>query len=203
MSGLEVKLLSPETWPDFEALFGKHKGLRGGCWCTFFRCTSAEFERMTREEHKAFQAQLVSQGRGHGLLVYDSGTPVAWCQFGPPTEFPHYDHGRVYPTLELAADATPQWRIACLMADKHRRREGLATFALKAALEKICEYGGGVVEAFPFDGPTNVQPHHTGSVEMFRREGFETIARIGKHTVLMRRIVQPDPLEFRAPNTRF
>jgi hypothetical protein len=28
--GFEVKEFSPETWPDFETLFGKHKGVRVG-----------------------------------------------------------------------------------------------------------------------------------------------------------------------------
>jgi len=189
---LEVKELSSDNWPDFEALFGKHKGVGGGCWCTFFRCTSAEFDRMTRHERRAFQADLVRQGHGHGILVYDNATPVAWCQFGPPAELPRYDRGRAYSALERGADQVPQWRIACLLTDKHRRGEGLATFALKAALAKIREHGGGVVEAFPFDGPQGRQMHHTGSVELFKREGFEAIARLGKNTVLMRRTVQPD-----------
>src|SRR5262249_55744767 len=35
-------------------LFGKHKGVRGGCWCTFHRCTSGQFDRMARDERKKF-----------------------------------------------------------------------------------------------------------------------------------------------------
>ena len=74
-------------------LFGKHKGVRGGCWCTFHRCTSGQFDRMTRDERKKFHKELAQQGRGYGLLVYDAGTPVAWCQFGPADGFPRYDRG--------------------------------------------------------------------------------------------------------------
>jgi len=31
----EVKEFTQDTWADFDALFGKHKGVSGGCWCTF------------------------------------------------------------------------------------------------------------------------------------------------------------------------
>ena len=187
---LEVKEFSRETWPGFEALFGKHRGVRGGCWCTFHRCTSTEFDGMTREERMEFQKQLADEGRGHGLLVYDRATPVAWCQFGPAEGFPRYDRGRAYRKLTLEPDEIPQWRISCLFADKHRRREGLAKFALHAAIAGIRKRGGGVVEAFPLDVPGTTHPQFTGSIKMYKREGFREIARLGKNTVLMRRVIR-------------
>lgn len=181
------KDLRPETWGDFETLFGKHKGVRGGCWCTYFRCTSVEFEGMTREERKAFQKDLVEQNRGHGVFVYDGNTPVAWCQFGPPEEFPRYDRMRAYQKLDLKPDEMPRWRISCLFVDKHRRKEGLSKMALQAALEKIKESGGGIVEAFPLNLEKRSQPPHTGSVDMYIDEGFQTVAPLGKNILLMRR----------------
>src|SRR5262245_36085058 len=65
---------------------------------------------MTRDERKRFQQKLAQQGRGYGLLIYDAGTPVAWCQFGPADGFPRYDRGRAYGKLALEADEVPQWR---------------------------------------------------------------------------------------------
>ena len=186
---LEVKEFSRETFSDFEALFGKHKGVRGGCWCTFHRCTSTQFDRMTRDERREFQKELAHQGRGYGLLVYDGETPVAWCQFGPAEGFPRYDRGRAYAKLALGADELPQWRISRLFADKHRRRAGLAKFALHSAIVSIRKRGGGVVEAFPLDVPGTTHPPYTGSIKMYKREGFREVARLGKNTVLMRRII--------------
>jgi len=188
-SSFEVKEFSRETWPDFEALFEKHKGVRGGCWCTYHRCTLAQYDRMTRDERKEFQKELVYQGRGYGLIVYDAGTPVAWCQFGPPDGFPRYDRARAYRELSLPADLAPRWRISCLFVDKHRRGEGLSRVALKAALEIMRRRGGGVVEAFPLDVPGIARPQYTGSVKMYEQEGFQEVARLGKSTVLMRLII--------------
>jgi len=130
----EVKELSADTWPDFETLFGKHKGVRGGCWCTFNRCTS----------------------------------------------------------LELSSSETPDWRISCLFADKHRRREGLAKFALHSAMASIRRRGGGIVEAFPLVVPGTCHPQYTGSTKMYKREGFREVTRLGKNTVLMRLAVPTD-----------
>ncbi|MFV8834131.1 GNAT family N-acetyltransferase [Aquisalimonas sp. APHAB1-3] len=189
MSGVEVRDLSTETWADFQALFGKHKGVRGGCWCTYFRCASAEFDNMTKESRRSFHEGLARDGRGHGILVYDAGCPLAWCQFGPPQAFPRIDRGRAYGKLELPAWERPQWRITCLFVDKQRRRQGLSVVALRAALARIEARGGGVVEAFPLDIAYTGQPPHTGSVALYAREGFQAVTRLGKNVLLMRRRV--------------
>ena len=114
---------------------------------------------------------------------------MAWCQFGPSGGFPGYDRGRAYKKLAFAADEIPKWRISCLFTDKHRRREGLANFALKSGLARIRARGGGVVEAFPLNVPGSNHPQYTGSITMYKREGFSEVARLGKTRVLMRRTV--------------
>lgn len=184
-----VKEYSQETWADFEALFGKHKGVRGGCWCTFHLCTSSQYDKMARDQRRVFQKALADQGRGSGLIVYDQGTPIAWCQFGLAERFPRYDRMRAYQALDLPADLRPRWRISCIFVDKHRRREGLSQFALHAAVELIRKKGGGIVESFPLDVPGVHSTPYTGSEKMYQREGFETIARLGKSTVLMRLVL--------------
>ena len=150
-------------------------------------CSSTQFNQLGRDGRKAFHKDLVNQGLVSGLIVYDNENPIAWCQFGFAEKFPRFDRMRAYKALVPAVKITPRWRIACLFVDKHRRREGLSTFALQAALETIGNQGGGVVEAFPFDVPGIERPHYNGSIKMFAREGFETITRLGKNTVLMRR----------------
>lgn len=184
-----VKEYSRETWADFEALFGKHKGVRGGCWCTFHLCTSSQYDKMTKDQRKEFQKELAYQGLGSGIIVYDKDTPIAWCQFGLAKRFPRYDRMRAYQALNLPADLRPGWRISCIFVDKHRRREGLSQFALHAAVELIYKKGGGIVESFPLDVPGVSSPPYTGSEKMYRQEGFEIVARLGKNTLLMRLIL--------------
>ncbi len=108
---------------------------------------------MGRSGRKAYQQQLVHDGLGHGLLVYELGQPIAWCQFGPAIDFARFDPMHKYKKLTITREWQPAWRISCLFVDKNRRREGWSKVALKAALEKIGKRGGGVVEAFPFAIP--------------------------------------------------
>ena len=115
---------------------------------------------MSRDERKVFQHNLVSEGHGYGLLVYDEGTPDAWCQL----------------------------RISCLFINKHQRWEGLSKISLKAALESIREHDGGVVEAFPLDVPGLNHTHYTGTVKKYIREGFQEVSRLGNSTVLIRKV---------------
>ena len=156
-----VKEFSKETWADFETLFGKHNGVRGGCWCTFNLCTSTQYDKMTKDERKEFQKNQADQGRGSGILVYDKDTPIAWCQFGLADRFARFERTRAYIELNLPVELQPQWRISCLFVDKHRRGEGLSQFALKSALEFIRKNGGGIVEAFPLDVPGARYPQYT------------------------------------------
>ncbi len=187
LENYEVKEFTRDTWEDFDALFGKHKGVSGGCWCTFNLCSSAQFDKSTREERKEMQRRLAMTGESCGLMVYDAGVPIGWCQYGPAEIFERFNRTKAYIALDLLPDQKPDWRISCIFIDKHRRREGLSQLPLKAALLKIKEKGGGIVEAFPFDVPGAKRPSYTGSVKMFRIEGFEEVTRLGKITVLMRK----------------
>ena len=182
-----AKAVSVATRPDFEALFGKHKGVRGGCWCTSNRCTSTAYREMGRDGRKAYQRTLVEQGLGHGLLIYAQTGPVAWCQFGPAVDFSQFSRMRRYKKLTIAPEWQPDWRISCLFVDKHHRRVGWSKVALRCALEDIGKRGGGVVEAFPLAIPGAKYASYTGSVSMYLREAFVTVNEIGKHRYLMRR----------------
>jgi GNAT superfamily N-acetyltransferase len=141
---------------------------------------------MTKEDRREFQKDLACQGLASGLMVYDEDSAVTWCQFGPAERFPRFDGMRAYQALEIATEFAPQWRISCLFVDKHRRKEGLSRYAFQAALEIIRAGGGGIVEAFPFDIAGITRPQYTGSVKMFAQAGFQEVARLGKHTLLMR-----------------
>jgi GNAT superfamily N-acetyltransferase len=185
-----AKQLSPETWLDYEALFGKYDGVRGGCWCTFFHLFSKEFDGSTRAQRKDLKRRLVLQARAHGILVYDGDTPVAWCQFGPPEELPRPDRGRAYSKLGLTTGGKPLWRITCFFVDREYRRRGLTGLALREALAAIRRRGGGVVEAFPFVIPGRPRPSFSGSLTTFEKAGFKVVSKAGKNEIVVRKTVR-------------
>jgi GNAT superfamily N-acetyltransferase len=139
--------------------------------------------------------ELVERGCSHGILVYAKGQPVGWCQYGPREELPRIDNGRKYQGL-VPEGTGKLWRITCFAVLKEHRRRGVASAALKAALEAIRSRGGGLVEGYPITrwksyAFGNESTHGTAS--MFEREGFKVVAPFGSTKfsthVLMRRTV--------------
>jgi ribosomal protein L31 len=64
----------------------------------------------------------------------------------------------------------------------------LAIFALHSAIAVIRKREGRVVDAFRLDVAGTKHAQYTGSIKMYKREGFREVTRLGKNTVLMRRI---------------
>ena len=198
-----TKELSRRTWPDFEKLFLK-QGMAGDgwwCWCMHHHVSSYSLpenqQPRTRAERAARnhrqKAELVERGGAHRILVYSEGEPIGWCQYGPRAELPRVDNTQKYRRLALEDDADKLWRITCFVVDKQYRQRGVASAALKAALEAIRKKGGGLVEAYPVsrtDQGSNYM--YCGTVRMFEKVGFKTVAPLATGrtaTVVMRRTI--------------
>ena len=205
-----TKELSKNTWPDFERLFSQKNGW-DFCWCMHFhrprslpksQSLHSRAERGVRNRRE--KRELVEKGCSHGILVYAKGEPVGWCQYGPKEELPRFDNSRNYRGLALERGKVNLWRITCFVVDKKYRKRGVASVALKAALEAIRNKGGGLVEAFPLiqweelcrsrirrcgHAPAfgNMSTH--GTLSMFEKEGFKAVAPFGITNVVVRRTV--------------
>lgn len=204
-----TKELSRKTWPDFERLFSQGNGW-DFCWCMHFqRARSLPKDQWlkTRTERGARnrrqKKELVDRGRAHGILVYANGEPIGWCQYGPREELPRIDNSHNYQGLARRSRAK-LWRITCFVVDKKYRKRGVATAALKAALEAIKSKGGGVVEAYPIipwdelcrgrirrcgHPPAFGNQSTHGTMSMFKKQGFKTVGPFGNSNVVMRRTV--------------
>src|SRR5438270_1686443 len=124
-----------------------------------------------------------------------SGEPVGWCQYGPREELPRIDNQRIYQGL-APQGSERLWRITCFAVLKPYRKRGVASAALRAALESIRRQGGGLVEAYPITrwlsrAFGNESTHGTES--MFQKSGFKVVAPFGStrysSRVLMRRTI--------------
>ena len=83
---------------------------------------------------------------------------------------------------------TRMWRKTCFTVRREHRRNGVAGVALKAALDAIRKRGGGVVEAYPITH-RGAYREYLGSVAMFKKEGFKTVAPFGQSNVVMQVLV--------------
>ena len=189
--------LSKKTWPDFERLFETHPSPGAyPCWCMHnhrpqplpeSKRPNSSLKRTARNRRQ--KKRLVENGRSHGIIVYASGVPVGWCQYGPREELPRIDNNPRYRKLAPEGNAKRLWRISCFVVDRKHRKRGVASAALKAALEAIRNKGGGLVEAYPITR-WGAYTDYRGTVSMFQNQGFETVAPFGESNVVMRKTVQ-------------
>jgi hypothetical protein len=137
---LTAKELSARTWDDFERLFAEGTGW-GRCACLFaLQVRRPSPRRRTwaeqREANLGVMRGLVEERRSQGILVYDDGVPVGWCQFVPKNEL----------RLKERAAAGAAWFVTCFVVDPRCRGHGVTGFALRAAVVAIKRRGGGIVE---------------------------------------------------------
>lgn len=206
----QTKELSSATWHDFENLFSRGNGW-DHCFCIHFQRPSSLPKsewlptRVERAERNCREKKtLVDEGRAHGILVYADGGPVGWCQYGRAAELPRIDSSRNYRTRAPKEGREDLWRITCFVVDRRYRRRGIASLALKAALDSIKMQGGGLVEAYPVKDWKELRPAEVrrrghapsfgnvsthGTVSMFAKQGFKRIGPFGPINVLMRRQV--------------
>jgi len=190
LAGYQVRPLDPSTWPDFAELAERHNGIWGGCWCMAFH---AEMSRTDAGHNRAEKERRVREGTTHAALVYDGDSCVGWCQFGPTEELPRIKYRREY---EAGRGALPDWRITCLFADRHGR--GVAAAALAGALDEIARLGGGTVESYPEDWDGREAGKclpfmYNGPIDLFERQGFQRVRRLGKHHWVVAKQVPASP----------
>lgn len=172
VDGHLIRALSAETWPAFADLAGRHNGVFGGCWCTWFHCHPDPPERAELGSRE-FKHQLVDNDRAHAALVFDGQEAIAWAEFGPVEELPNIHHRKQW---EQETTQIPDYRITCLFVDRRFRRQGMAAVAVQGALALIAEAGGGLVEAYPHDLPAEKKISssflYNATRTMYERLGF-------------------------------
>ncbi|MDG6986126.1 MAG: GNAT family N-acetyltransferase [Nitrososphaerota archaeon] len=177
---LTSKPLDSRTWPAFARLVEKHNGIFGGCWCISFHL-DPEGGRVPSKLYRKMKEERVREGRAHAALVFDGKEAVGWCQFGPAAELPNIRSRKAY---EAGLEELPDWRITCFFVDRERRGDGIATVALREALNMIAQLGGGTVEAYPEDYTGQRVSSSflcSGTLGMFEKAGFTRARKIAMH----------------------
>lgn len=145
---------------------------------------ASKIERAAR--NRRLKKQLVERGSSHGILVFLEEEPVGWCQYGLREELPRLDSYRSIRGVAPDGATEKSWRITCFVVDSKHRKRGIASVALKAALDAIRKKGGGLVEAYPIVR-SGAAKNYLGTASMFEKEGFKIVAPFGKDNVVMRR----------------
>jgi ribosomal protein S18 acetylase RimI-like enzyme len=177
---LTVQPLTPERWPDLEALFNaKGCSVARGCWCMFYRRSGSRgpLPKGTTEAqaNRAALKALVDSGEPPGLIGYHGKVPVGWVSIGPRDD---YAKLRRSPVMK-PVDDLPVWSIICFVVPSQYRRQGVARSLLAGAIAYAKERGATLLEAYPVDKPARSSDDAMwfGAKSMYDAVGFEEVAR--------------------------
>lgn len=176
---LTVRPLTPERWPDLEAIFGaKGCSVARGCWCMYYRTsgTQGQSASLTRaQSNKAQLKALVDAGRPPGLIGYRSKMPVGWVSLGPREDYAKLARSPVMKPV----DDQPVWSIVCFVVPSEFRRQGVAQALLAAAVSYAKKQGAHLLEAYPVDKPSRSNDEFMwfGAKSMYDKAGFVEVAR--------------------------
>jgi GNAT superfamily N-acetyltransferase len=163
--------LTPERFGDIEKVFGD-RGVARRCFCMHWRRPDGGFGD-SRDNRDRF-ADITSQGPPPGLIGYREGEPVGWVQVGPREMFPTIARSR----LIKPVDDVETWSINCFVVRAGRRKHGIGTGLLSAAIQWAKSQGARIIEAYPVDGArASSVDLFTGTLGMFHEHGFAEIIR--------------------------
>jgi len=181
---LEFHALTPDRWPDVEALFGE-RGACAGCWCMWWRLDRKAWTAAKGTKNKRAFRAIVASGREPGVLAYRGGVPVAWCAVEPRERYPRFERARSLKPV----DDRPVWSVTCFFVAPSERRKGTSVALLKAAAEHVRARGGTLVEGYPVVPSTDAMPAPfawTGTLGAFLAAGFREVKRPSKSKAIVR-----------------
>jgi len=177
---LTVAPLTPERWPDLEAIFGaKGCSVARGCWCMAYRLSGSRESPPPGVTHaqanRAALKALVDAGNPPGLIGYRGKVPVGWVSIGPREDYARLKRSAVMKPV----DEQPVWSIICFVVPAERRGQGVAQALLKGAVAYARKSGATLVEAYPVDKPARSHDDFMwfGAKSMYDKAGFTEVVR--------------------------
>src|SRR6185295_3555007 len=177
---LTVAPLTPERWPDLEAIISaKGCSIARGCWCMAYRVSGSHGplpNGLTRAQaNRAGLKALVDAGNPPGLIGYRGKVPVGWVSVGPREDYAKLKRSPVM----KAVDERPVWSIICFVVPSEYRGQGVAQALLDGAVAYARKHGARLVEAYPVDKPARSKDDYMwfGAKSMYDKAGFTEVAR--------------------------
>lgn len=171
--------LTPDRWPDLEAVFGaKGCSMARGCWCMHYR-ESGTVEPPVgvsgAEDRRRRLRVLADADPPPGLVGYRDTVPVGWVALAPRAEYPRLRRSPV----AKAVDDLPVWSVVCFVVQPAHRHQGVATGLLRGAIDFARAQGAPALEAYPIDKevPGADARLWPGAMSMYRQAGFVEVAR--------------------------
>jgi GNAT superfamily N-acetyltransferase len=190
---MRVVELTKKTWPAQEKLFGPN-GAVEGCWCMWFRQSSAEQQRDKGEPNRLKARALAESGEPVGLLAMDGSSAVGWVAVAPRAVYRRLERSQIAKPVTADEDLSQVWSVTCFFIHRTARGRGIGTALLAGAVKYAARRGAAVLEAYPVDTNglkrSSGELYH-GTLSMFTDAGFMLVERRGTRRALVRRTLEP------------
>lgn len=184
-TAIEIHALTSDRWDDLVDLFGPKVGANSGCWCMWWRMSSADWRVVPRNEKRDRFRAIVKAGPPPGILAYQGERAIGWCAVGPRTTLPRLQTSRVARPLDQPEGI---WAVNCFFVRSGWRERKMMGLLLDGALEFARGLGAKIVEACPLDTDRKLVwgEGFVGIASVFQRAGFVEVARRTPTRPLMR-----------------
>jgi GNAT superfamily N-acetyltransferase len=155
------------------------------CHCYYVDHTKVDWKSRTAVQNRSDTARLVECGGMHGLLAFDGGRVVGWCNSGPRIAYP-----ALIGALDPHGDASETGVIMCFLVAPSSRGLGVATGLLDAACRRLAALGLSVAEAYPRTASTKGPENYHGPLSMYLQAGFKVDREDDAESVVVRKRLQ-------------
>jgi GNAT superfamily N-acetyltransferase len=196
MTDVSIRVLpAPEAgWEVVEAVLMTDASTRN-CWCQFHVLENREWRETTRDSRRELLGEQVAiLDPPRGLVAFAGDEAVGWCGVEPRTRLRHVLASRlVVRNSRYELDDPDVWAVYCILVNPALRRHGIAADLLSRAIEQARDHGARAIEGYPIDtsmrGGQLPPGFSTGTLDMFRREGFHPVAALPSGRTLVYRDV--------------
>jgi GNAT superfamily N-acetyltransferase len=162
------------------------------CYAYHFQGPDEDWDGRSGAANRKAKAELIRQGRAHGVLAYEDGAVVGWIHAGPRPTLPQiWEEGEAAEPSRHATTAA----VVCFVIPPERRRQGLAAGLLVAAEDAMRRLGMTELQGYPLTQPAEAMPplsaearNYHGTLSMFRRAGYEELGEDGRFTRVAKKL---------------
>ncbi len=166
MRELVVKELTPSLKDDFLLFFDSVAFADNPDWSDCY-CSAYHFANKGKTESRREASSLIEEDRMHGLLAYDNGKPVGWCNAAPRSSYPGV-----------------QW----LMGPGPDQAERIGSIV---CCRKFSQKGLEFAEAYPVKKPQSAAYNFPGPLSMYLKNGFSPHHDADWYLVVRKRLETP------------
>ena len=189
---IDVTPAGPSDWDDVESVFMTVASARN-CWCQFHVLENSTARMTNRQSRRKLLVEQISTLEpGRGLLARSEDGPVGWCGVEPRNRLRHVLASKlVRSTSPYPREDPGVWAVYCLLVPPEKRRLGIGSQLLSAAVDHARRAGGWAMEGYPIDtaqrGGELPPGFSTGTLDMFEDAGFEPVESLPSGRTLVHR----------------